>query len=163
MPLFIAALDTGARKSSLVDYLTWKDVKFDEEVIILSAYKGKNRNKQCWPVPMTNRLKMELLKLQLRFKHNNPDALVFEEAKVNLRKLWLAAYAEAGVPDGVRMFYSVRHAYATDMANKGMELPELARLLGHSDVSMTYRYYNLTKGTLDKARNILNRRAVVNG
>ena len=162
MPLFIAALDTGARKSSLVDYLTWKDVKFDEEVIILTAYKGKNRNKQCWPVPMTNRLKMELLKLQLRFKHNNPDALVFEEANVNLRKVWRAAYAEAGVPNGVRMFYSVRHAYATDMANKGMELPELARLLGHSDVSMSYRYYNLTKGTLDKARNILNRRAVVN-
>ncbi len=163
MPLFIAALDTGARKSSLVDYLRWKDIKFDEEIIILTAYKGKNRNKQCWPVPMTNRLKMELLKLQLRLKHNNPDALVFEQAKVNLRKLWLAAYAEAGVPKGVRLFYSVRHAYAIDMANKGMELPELARLLGHSDVSMTYRYYNLTKGTLDKARNILNRRAVVNG
>jgi site-specific recombinase XerD len=76
--------------------------------------------------------------------------------------------AQASTPDTfvsmpVRMFYSVRHAYATDMANKGMELPELARLLGHSDVSMSYRYYNLTKGTLDKARNILNRRAVVNG
>src|ERR1051326_3542742 len=66
MPLFIAALDTGARKSSLVDYLKWKDIKFDEEVIILTAYKGKNRNTQCWPVPMTHRLKMELLKLQLR-------------------------------------------------------------------------------------------------
>jgi integrase len=86
---------------------------------------------------MTNRLKMELLKLQVRLKHNNPDALVFEEATVNLRKIWLAAYAEAGVPKGVRMFYSVRHAYATDMANKGVELPELARLLGHSDVSMS--------------------------
>jgi site-specific recombinase XerD len=85
---------------------------------------------------MTNRLKMELLKLQLRLKNNNPDALVFEEAKINLRKLSRAAYAEAGVPNGVRMFYSVRHAYATDMANKGMELPELARLLGHSDVSI---------------------------
>ncbi|HSE24638.1 MAG TPA: hypothetical protein VLB68_23445 [Pyrinomonadaceae bacterium] len=67
---------------------------------------------------MTNRLKMELLKLQLRLKHNHPDALVFEEAKVNLRKVWRAAYAEAGVPKGVRMFYSVRHAYATDIANK---------------------------------------------
>ena len=93
MPLFIAALDTGARKSSLVDYLKWKDIKFDEEIIILTAYKGKSRNKQCWPVPMTNRLKMELLKLQLRLKHNNPDALVFEEAKLNLRKVWRAAYA----------------------------------------------------------------------
>ena len=44
VPLFIAALDTGARKSSLLDYLKWK--------------------------------------LQLRLKHNNPDALVFEESKV---------------------------------------------------------------------------------
>jgi site-specific recombinase XerD len=59
-------------------------------------------------------------------------APVFEEAKINLRKLWRAAYAEAGVPNGVR-----RDAYATDMANKGMELPELARLWGHSDVSMS--------------------------
>jgi integrase len=68
IPLFIAVLDTGARKSSLVDYLKWKDIKFDEEVIILTAYKGKNRNKQCWPVPMTNRLKVELLKLSYRRK-----------------------------------------------------------------------------------------------
>ena len=52
---------------------------------------------------------------------------------------------------------------ANRMANSGVELPELARLLGHSDVSMSYRYYNLTKGTIDKARNILNKRAVVNG
>jgi site-specific recombinase XerD len=47
----------------------------------------------------------------------------------------------------------VRHAYAIDMANKGMELPELARLLGYSDVSMNYTYYNVTKSTLDKTAN----------
>ena len=48
---------------------------------------------------------------------------------------WLAAYAEAGVPNGVRMFYSVRHAYATDMANKGMELPDsLARKYGREGI-----------------------------
>jgi hypothetical protein len=96
-----------------------------ESALKHAGSKGKNRNKQCWPVPKTNRLKMELLKLQLRLKHNNPDALVFEEAKVSLRKPWLAAYAEAGVLNGVRMFYSVRHAYVTDMANKGMECRSL--------------------------------------
>ncbi len=47
----------------------------------------------------------------------------------------------------------MRHAYAIDMANKGMELPELARLLGRSDQSMNYRYYNLTKSILDKTAN----------
>jgi len=92
-------------------------------------------------------------------KNKNDAALVFEQAKVNLRKLWTAAYAEAGVPKGTRLFYSVRH---TEMANEGMPLPALANLLGHSDVKMTMRYYNMNKKTIDKAREILNRRAVVN-
>src|SRR5215213_2825916 len=161
LPIFIAVMDTGVRKGSLLNSLCWKDINFDLELIIVTAYKGKGKNKKQWPVPMTGRLKKELLKLQLQRKNNNPDALVFEDAKVNLRKLWTAAYAEAKVPKGTRMFYSVRHAFATEMANSGMPMPALARLLGHSSVDMTFRYYNLDQETLNKARNILNRRAMV--
>ena len=164
LPVFIAAMDTGARKSSLLDYLRWKDINFADELITLTAYKGKGRNikPKRWPVQMTNRLKKELLQLQLQRKNKNDSALVFEQAKVNLRKLWTAAYAEAGVPKGTRLFYSVRHNFGTEMANEGMPLPALANLLGHSDVKMTMRYYNMNKKTIDKARDILNRRAVVN-
>jgi integrase len=104
----------------------------------------------------------ELLQLQLQKKNKNDDALVFEHAKINLRKLWTAAYAEAGVPKGTRLFYSVRHNFGTEMANEGLPLPALGNLLGHSDVKMTMRYYNMNKKTIDKARDILNRRAVVN-
>ena len=64
---------------------------------------------------MTALLKKELLKLQLQRRNNDPEDLVFEEAKVNLRKVWRAAYADAGVPKGVRLFYSVRHAFGTNM------------------------------------------------
>jgi len=31
--------------------------------------------------------------------------------------------------------------------------------MGHSDVKMTMRYYNMNKKTIDKARDILDRRA----
>ena len=97
------------------------------------------------------------------FEHfPNERAKVFEKAQVNLRKLWREAYAEAGVPKGTRLFYSVRHNFGTEMANEGMPLPALANLLGHSDVKMTMRYYNMNKKTIDKARDILNRRALVN-
>ena len=164
LPVFIAAMDTGARRSSLLDYLRWKDINFGDEIIIITAYKGKGRNvkPKRWSVQMTSRLKKELLQLQLQRKNKNDDALVFEEAKVNLRKLWTAAYAEAGVLKGTRLFYSVRHNFGTEMANEGMPLPALANLLGHSDPKMTMRYYNLNKKTIDKARDILNRRAVAN-
>jgi integrase len=164
LPVFIAAMDTGARKSSLLDYLRWKDINFADEIITLTAYKGKGRNikPKRWPVQMTSRLKKELLQLQLQRKNKNDDALVFEPAKVNLRKLWTAAYAEAAVPKGTRYFYSVRHNFGTEMANEGIPLPALANLMGHSDVKMTMRYYNMNKKTIDKARDILNGRALVN-
>jgi integrase len=164
LPVFIAAMDTGARKSSLLDYLRWKDINFADENITLTAYKGKGRNikPKRWPVQMTSRLKKELLQLQLQRKNKNDDALVFEPAQVNLRKLWTAAYAEAALPKGTRYFYSVRHNFGTEMANEGMPLPALANLMGHSDVKMTMRYYNMNKKTIDKARDILDRRAMVN-
>jgi integrase len=163
LPVFIAAMDTGARRSSLLDYLRWKDINFADEIITLTAYKGKGRNikPKRWQVQMTTRLKKELLQLQLQRKNKNDDALVFEPAKVNLRKLWTAAYAEAAVPKGTRYFYSVRHNFGTEMANEGMPLPALANLMGHSDVKMTMRYYNMNKKTIDKARDILDRRAMV--
>ncbi len=85
--------------------------------------------------------------------HPRSSVLVFEPAKVSLRKLWTAAYAEAAVPKGTRYFYSVRHNFGTEMANEGMPLPALANLMG---------YYNMNKKTIDKARDILNRRAVIN-
>jgi integrase len=88
---------------------------------------------------------------------------VFEEAKVNLRKLWTAAHAKPKVPKDTRMFYSVRHAFGTEMAKSGMPIPALARRLGHSSVDMTFRYYNMDQETLNKARDILNWRAMVNG
>jgi hypothetical protein len=93
LPVFIAAMDTGARKSSLLDYLRWRDINFGDELITLTAYKGKGRNikPKRWPVQMTSRLKKELLQLQLQRNNNNDDALVFEQAKVNLHKLWTAA------------------------------------------------------------------------
>jgi integrase len=84
LPVFIAAMDTGARKSSLLDYLRWKDINFADEIITLTAYKGKGRNikPKRWPVQMTSRLKKELLQLQLQRKNKNDDALIFEHAKV---------------------------------------------------------------------------------
>jgi integrase len=163
LPVFVALMDTGARKSSLLNYLRWKDIDFAQEIITLTAYKGKGRTikPKRWPVQMTSRLKKELLQLQLQRKNKNDDALVFEDAQVNLRRLWRVAYAEAGVPKGTRFFYSVRHNFGTEMANQGMPLAALANLMGHSQVQTTMRYYNLNKRTIDKARDILDRRAAV--
>ncbi len=81
------------------------------------------------------------------------------QASVNLRKVWEAARKEAGITS-VR-FHDLRHTFATRMADAGMEMQELAKILGHTDISMTYRYYHLTKKVNDKMRDILNKRAAM--
>jgi hypothetical protein len=83
LPVFIAAMDTGARKSSLLDYLCWKEINFGDEIITLTAYKGKGRNikPKRWPVQMTSRLKKELLQLQLQRKNKNDDALCLNKRR----------------------------------------------------------------------------------
>ena len=58
-------------------------------------------------------------------------------------------------------FHDLRHTFATCMAEAGMKMQELAKLLGHTDISMTYRYYHLTKKVNDKMRDILNKRAAM--
>ena len=42
-----------------------------------------------------------------------------------------------------------------------MEMQELAKIFGHTDISMTDRYYHLTKKVNDKMRDILNKRAAM--
>jgi integrase len=42
IPVFIAALETGARWSSLVELLKWKYVNFKAEEVTITTYKDKN-------------------------------------------------------------------------------------------------------------------------
>ena len=100
IPMFIAALETGARWSSLVELLKWKHVNFNAEEVTITTYKDKNMKQ--WEISVSTRLKGELLKLKLQRKSDDPDEPVFANASVNL---------------------------------------ELAKILGHTDISMTYRYY----------------------
>jgi integrase len=157
IPVFIAALETGARWSSLVELMKWKHVNFKTEEVTITTYKDKNMKQ--WEISVSTQLKAELLKLKLQRKTDNPDERLFATASVNLRKVWEAARKEAGIPQ-VR-FHDLRHTFATRMADAGMEMQELAKILGHTDISMTYRYYHLTKKVNDKMRNILNKRTAV--
>ena len=154
IPVFIAALETGARWSSLVELLRWKHVNFNAEEVTITTCKDKNMKQ--WEIPVSTRLKAELLKLKLQRKSDDPDEPVFASAGVNLRKVWEAARKEAGI-SWVR-FHDLRHTFATRMAEGGMEMQELARILGRTDIAMTYRYYHLTTKVKDKMRDILNKR-----
>lgn len=150
LPIIIAALDTGARRSSLLEHLKWKDIDIANEQLRITTYKDTNRKE--WWVPMSDRLKFELLKL--KGKGIESETLVFDGVK-DPKTAFEAARREIGLPS-IR-FHDLRHTTATRLIASGVALEEVARILGHSDPKTTYRYVDLTKGTIDKVRAAINK------
>lgn len=75
IPVFIAALETGARWSSLVEFLKCKHVNFKAEEVTITTYKDKNMKQ--WKISVSTRFKSELLKFKLQRNSDDPDKRLF--------------------------------------------------------------------------------------
>ena len=62
--------------------------------------------------------------------------------------------AKAGLPDDFRPFHGLRHAFASLLASRGVELYQISKLLTHANVQQTSRYSHLTDKALKDASNV---------
>lgn len=134
--LVITALDTGMRKGELLK-LRWSDVDFDERMIRVRAFNTKTMRERF--VAMTARVAHELANLR---REGAPagDPLVF--GKDDVKKSFTNACTAAGI-GGLR-FHNLRHTAATRLVGAHISLPEVGRVLGHTQPATTYRYVNQT-------------------
>ena len=75
-----------------------------------------------------------------REKPRSPDSIY---------RIWNLARKQAGIED-VRL-HDLRHSVASQAVLKGVPLPVVARLLGHSQVSMTLRYAHVAEREVEVA------------
>ena len=73
----------------------------------------------------------------------------FHQRLVALRPLWQLIRAEAGFGD-VRL-HDLRHSFASHAVMRGVPLPIVSRLLGHSRLSMTMRYAHVSNELVEAA------------
>ena len=124
---------TGCRKSEIVrlgrdevrgDRLQLRDSKTGPKTVMLNAEAQEI--------------------LERRMEKQQDSAWVFPSASDSSRprardpSLWYAIRREAGIED-VRL-HDLRHTLASQAVLNGVPLTVVARLLGHSDISMTMRY-----------------------
>ena len=148
-PIVICALDTGMRRGEIFG-LKWSDVDFEERVLTIRAFNTKTMQER--QVSLTTRLMIELERIWEE-SPKNKDFLVFGFTD-NVKKSWTSVRTKAGLPD-IR-FHDLRHTAATRLVAAHLPLPEVGRVLGHTQANTTYRYVNANIETTRRAAALLN-------
>jgi integrase len=147
-PIVICALDTGMRRGEIFK-LRWKDLDLKNRVITIQAFNTKTMRERT--VRMTARLTRTLEELWSESRQE-PNARVFG-IEDTIKRSWATALQIAGI-EGVR-FHDLRHTCATRLVKGRLELAEVSRVLGHTNITTTFRYANLDETALDRAASIL--------
>lgn len=130
------AINTGLRQSEILN-LQWSKVDFNRRTLTILEQKNKGRD----TLPLNNRA-LEVLKAREKVKHIN--GYVFYNGngnRIDARNLLRAYYSarkKAGLED--LRFHDLRHTFATRLAQAGVDLYKVQKLMRHKTPLMTQRY-----------------------
>lgn len=160
----LMALHCGMRFGEIAA-LTWGDVDLEHCMVALRDTKsGQNRH-----IPMTARVRgmLETRKAQVAAERKaegkafSPADLVFParggKRMGQISKTFEKAVAALGLNDGIEdprqrlVFHSCRHSFASWLVMNGTPLYTVAKLMGHSTLSMTERYSHLAPDHMKEA------------
>jgi integrase len=148
LPLFTTLAFTGARPNELLA-LRWADLDWVREEISIS--KGRVAGIEGLPktrsgerlIPMTVQVKTVLRNLQassLRSKEGyvfvDPNG---QPINKHLDRVWRRALRRCGLRH--RPSYQLRHTFTTQAIIKGLPVPYIAKILGHSTIDSLIRNY----------------------
>ncbi len=133
--VIIFALHTGMRQGEIIN-LRWQDV----DVLRKTATLHKTKNKEKRTVPLNNTV-IELLKG--KSKVVSMSGYVFTQngdqtTKREVQRQFSTVLKRAKITDF--RFHDLRHTFATRLAQSGVDIYTIAKLLGHKDIRMTQRY-----------------------
>lgn len=155
MPIVLLSLHTGIRRNAVLS-LEWRDVNFNDRVIMVRAATSKT-DKQYY-VPM-NEIVFQLLSVWKNQSQNtSPNKLVFPSPKTgqkmdNCNSAWERLLKNASISDF--RWHDMRHDFASQLVMKGIDLNTVRELLGHADLKMTLRYAHLAPAAKIKAVEVL--------
>lgn len=138
--LALVALNTGMRRGELFG-LPWRNVKIADRVITVTGKTAKSDKTR--KIPMNQEV-VDLLREWK--KETGLDELVFPSEHGgrldNVKRAWKTAREAANLPE--LRFHDLRHTFATNLIQKGVDLETVRDLLGHYDITITQRYLHTT-------------------
>lgn len=149
------ALDSGLRRSEIFG-LSLNDLHYDNEYLVVwRAAKGRKGVRVRQALPFTTETRQAVYSwLEFRAKmqpeHDTPWLSCYGHAYRH--PMWWTRFQtllQATVGPEWR-WHRFRHTCATEWLRAGMELENVSRLLGHSNIQQTLYYAEIVKGDLMK-------------
>jgi integrase len=148
-PLVLIAFNSGLRRGELFS-LRWSDIDLHTNNLVVRAAAAKSGKRR--DIPLNDEAQQVLKNWRKQCKPADGD-LVFPGAEgarmTNVNKSWATICKLAKLTNF--RFHDLRHAFASKLVQRGVDLNKVRALLGHADLTMTLRYSHLTPGNLSEA------------
>ena len=135
--ILVFDLNTGLRQDELLS-LEWSRVNLLRKTILIT----KTKNDKPKTVPL-NRIALDVINRRSKVRSIKNNFVFFNRngkkiSAHNLRKSFNIVMRKTGIKDF--RFHDLRHTFATRLAQAGVDLYKISKLLGHKDIKMTQRY-----------------------
>jgi integrase len=151
-PIIVLARHTGLRRGNLLE-LKWEQVNLSKRLIVVS----RTKNGEPIGIPLSETACRTLSELQrVRYLHS-PFVFCDREGKsyspYKVSVAFKRACKRANIND--LRFHDLRHDFASNLVQSGVDIYTVRELLGHKDLRMTVRYCHLAPENLRHAVSVL--------
>jgi integrase len=149
--LAIVVAESGVRLSEALG-LRWRDLDLRDGLLsvrqrVCYGVAGDTKSETSdRDIPIGSALRRDLAAHRLASHYSAPTDYVFPSVQGtaihagSIYRWSSKAFRAAGVPEG-KQWHALRHTYGSRLYRQGVNIAEVSKLLGHSDVGFTYRTY----------------------
>lgn len=149
-------LHTGLSQEEILK-LQWSQIDFKRKTLTTKRKKTEKRDLPTRTIPL-NKTALSILERRYKVRTISGDYVFFNSAgnKIDASKLkraFIKAVKESGILSF--RFHDLRHTFATRLAQAGVDIYKISKLLGHKDITTTQRYAHHYPESLRDGVNIL--------
>jgi len=142
-------------------FLKWGNISLNQNTITIGNENFTTKTRRTRSVPIHPRVKEIIERLKGAKRQNNKDEFLFRK-KGNqpftasyISKQFKKACRDAGMDEAIH-YHSLRHSTGSLLAQKGVSLYTIQKILGHTKITTTQIYAHLQIDTLREAINQIN-------